>query len=152
SCPMLAMFSMRSPGESPPSVTCSNALAGTAIPHVSGAPVQSQTREPSASAAAGVLSQLAASSVRPGGRFRMIIDKSSEVRAMKAHWGTAVKVLRIARDWSQHDLAAAAEFTGSAISRFEGRGPGGESAAARARLLVASMGFPPSMLDRALSF
>ncbi|MFY9824397.1 MAG: helix-turn-helix domain-containing protein [Thermoanaerobaculia bacterium] len=64
--------------------------------------------------------------------------------------GVALAVLRIIRDWSQGELAAAAGIRPGSISDYE-RGKMKPSLKVVNRLLAA-MGFPPSMLDRAIAF
>jgi transcriptional regulator with XRE-family HTH domain len=64
--------------------------------------------------------------------------------------GVALAVLRIIRDWSQGELAAAAGIRAGSISDYE-RGKMKPSLKAVNRL-IAAMGFSPSMLDRTVAF
>jgi transcriptional regulator with XRE-family HTH domain len=62
-------------------------------------------------------------------------------------WGEVVMILRVIRDWNRRQLADAAELSPAAISRYEE----GTRSAPVGRLLE-TMGFPPHLADRTLSF
>jgi transcriptional regulator with XRE-family HTH domain len=65
-------------------------------------------------------------------------------------WAKALTILRLVRRWNKVRLAQAAGLSNSAISRYEKalRQPKPEEV----RRLVAAMGYPPPLWDRALSF
>jgi transcriptional regulator with XRE-family HTH domain len=67
---------------------------------------------------------------------------------VKPSWAKALKILRLARGWNQPQLARAARLSTSAITRYEK----GDRQPEEVRRLVAAMGYPPYLWERALAF
>jgi len=63
-------------------------------------------------------------------------------------WGEALTILRVIRGWTPEDLAAASGFSLRSVQGYERS----ERPTAEPRHLVEALGFPPSLLDRAVEF